>query len=70
MSCYKKLVLEENLSYNEQIYKSESATADRNKTLGYIMQEKKSFQCGKDKAVAEAMDIDWGPNSLADTFEL
>lgn len=35
-----------------------------------MMQEKKSFQEGKDKSIAKKIGVTWGPDSLSDTLEL
>ena len=58
------------LSFDNSIYLSEKATADRNYCLGYMMQEQHAFQRGKDAAIAKQIGREWDGGSLTKTLEL
>lgn len=72
MAVWGKLVGEPNLSFNHAIYESERDCADRNRCLGYMMQEKKAFQQGKNKGIAQSVQssINWNSNSLEDCLDI
>lgn len=63
-------MFDSNLSFNNSIYLSESETADRNQGLAYMMQEKKAFQHGKDKAIAARINRTWNNQALRNSLEL
>ena len=67
---WRKLVGDTYLSFDNSIYLSEKATADRNYCLGYMMQENRSFQQGKNPAIAKKIGRNWDQGSLVKNLEL
>ena len=69
---WRKLVGDTYLSFDNSVYLSEKATADRNYCLGYMMQENHAFQRGKNAAVAKKIGRKWdgGGSSLTKNLEL
>ena len=45
------------ISFNNSVYLSEKDSADRNYCLAYMMQEKKSFQEGKNEKIADQFSL-------------
>ena len=67
---WRKLVADTYLSFDNSVYLSEKATADRNYCLGYMMQERQAFQRGKSAAVAASAGRSWHGSSLGKSLEL
>ena len=58
------------ISFNNSVYLSEKDSADRNYCLAYMMQEKKSFQHGKNKDISSKMKRRWDLGDLKSNLEL
>ena len=69
-SYWKRLLANNFNSFNNSVYLSEKDTADRNYCLGYMMQERGTFQYGKSKNISKTIDRKWNRNDLAKNLEL
>ena len=58
------------ISFNNSVYLSEKDSADRNYCLAYMMQEKKSFQEGKNEKIADQFKRKWKLGDLRSNLEL
>ena len=67
---WKRLISNNFYSFNNSVYLSEKDTADRNYCLGYMMQEQKTFECGKNKSISETINRKWDGNDLVKNLEL
>jgi glutaminase len=67
---WKRLTANTGMSFNNSVYLSEKDTADRNYCLGYMMQEKKAFQEGKNNNVANNFNRKWELGDLNKNLEL
>ncbi len=66
MNYLKLLSGDNNFSFDNSVFQSERDSADRNKCIAYMMQEKQSFQVGKDCKYKR----DWGLDSLSSNLDL
>lgn len=67
---WKDCVANTYLSFDNSVYLSEKDTADRNKCLGFMMQEKKAFKKGKNKKISKKIKRKWNNDDLQKTLEL
>jgi glutaminase len=65
INYWSRLCANEKINFSNSVYLSEKNSADRNRCLGYIMQEKKAFQKGKSKLARQ-----WSSNDLEKNLEL
>lgn len=70
LKYWERLSRNKEISFNNSVYLSEKDTADRNYCLAYMMQEKKSFQEGKNKEISNNIKRKWDLGDLQSNLEL
>ena len=70
LNYWNRLSANTGVSFNNSVYLSEKDSADRNYCLAYMMQEKKSFQEGKDKNIADKLNRKRSLGDLKSNLEL
>lgn len=70
LNYWNRLTSNLGLSFNNSVYLSEKDSADRNYCLAYMMQEKKSFQEGKNKKISDKIKRKWELGDLKSNLEL
>ena len=70
LKYWKRLSRNKEISFNNSVYLSEKDSADRNYCLAYMMQEKKSFQEGKNKEISNNIKRKWDLGDLQSNLEL
>ena len=70
LKFWKRLTANVGIFFNNSVYLSEKDTADRNYCLGYMMQENRAFQDGKNKDIAKKFNRKWNIGDLKNNLEL